>query len=279
MNTAFLLISLMNLALVGTVVIYVLRAKRWLWAQICQIEASLDDLRSLTVQARKDSILAVVGDSLRLPALMPSQYGEDILLYCFFSGRREGFFVDIGAFDGIGFSNTYFLEALGWDGILVEPVPGFAENCRAKRPHSRVVEAACGQDGERVRFNVVHGGGGVGTLSYMGNDAAHANRIEREGGRVEEIDVALISLGRIMAGETRRIDVLSIDVEGAEIQVLSHAELDRLRPAVIIVEDNSGGADHTVSNFLAAVGYRADRRLEHNVFYVWRDDSRTFVGI
>src|SRR5258708_6764498 len=73
-----------------------------------------------------------------------AQFGEDRLLVKHFGGKREGYFVEVGAFDGENLSNTYFLEkALGWQGILVEPIPKLAAQCRTKRPLSQVVEAAC----------------------------------------------------------------------------------------------------------------------------------------
>jgi FkbM family methyltransferase len=179
----------------------------------------------------------------RLPAIMPSQNGEDVLIHKFFGGRRTGLYVEVGAYHGVGFSNTYFLDALGWEGILVEPAPDQAEACRRSRPHSRVVQAACGRGGGRTRFKVVKGGAGIGTLSYMGHDLEHERRIAREGGTIEEIEVPLLTLDEIVGDRIGKIDLLSIDVEGAELQVLESGNLTALSPELIVLEDNTGGVD------------------------------------
>src|SRR5262249_663401 len=121
-----------------------------------------------------------VGDDLRLPAMMPSQNGEDVLIHKFFGGRRTGRYVEVGAYERVGFSHPYFLDAPGWGGILVEPSPDQAEACRKWRPHSWVVQAACGRGGGRIHFKVVKGSVGIGTLSYMGDDPKHEQRIARE---------------------------------------------------------------------------------------------------
>jgi FkbM family methyltransferase len=262
-----------NLLLLAGVAYYSVGAKRWLWSEMAKLRQQQERTQHQLVAARKEIILNAVGDTLRLPALMPSQSGEDVLIYKFFGGRRTGFYVEVGAYDGVGFSNTYFLDALGWDGILVEPAPDQAEACRRSRPHSRVVRAACGRGGDRVRLKIAKGEG-IGTLSYIGNDPDHERRIAREGGTIEEIEVPQLTLDEIVGQRNSKIGLLSIDVEGAELQVLESADLMALSPELIVIEDNTQGADRRVENLLGAVGYRKDFIWTHNVFYVKASDSR-----
>lgn len=50
-----------------------------------------------------------------------SQEGQDINVLKFYKNKQNGFFVEIGALDGIEFSNTFLLEAdYGWKGICVD---------------------------------------------------------------------------------------------------------------------------------------------------------------
>src|SRR6185436_17619755 len=59
------------------------------------------------------------------------QLAELAGLYSLFLGERgNGFFVEVGAYDGISFSNTSCLAARGWSGMLVEYIPRFAQACR-----------------------------------------------------------------------------------------------------------------------------------------------------
>src|SRR4029077_1746907 len=55
-----------------------------------------------------------------------SQNGEDRWLEAHFGGKRSGFFVEVGAYDGVNLSNTYHFEQTGWTGVLVEPDPEMA---------------------------------------------------------------------------------------------------------------------------------------------------------
>ncbi len=69
------------------------------------------------------------------------QHGEDYLLWHLFDFRRTGFFLDVGAHDGVALSNTKSFEEAGWTGICVEPIPEVSDTCR--RVRRRVVCAAC----------------------------------------------------------------------------------------------------------------------------------------
>ncbi len=67
---------------------------------------------------------------------------------------------------------------------------------------------------------------------------------------------------------------MSIDVEGAELQVLESGNLTALSPELIVLEDNAGGVDRRVEDLLVAAGYRKDFVWTHNVFYVKVSDPR-----
>ena len=53
-----------------------------------------------------------------------SQLGQDLKVLEFYNNKLDGFFIEIGASDGINLSNTYLLEKNhNWKGICVEPIP------------------------------------------------------------------------------------------------------------------------------------------------------------
>jgi len=72
-----------------------------------------------------------------------SQNGEDYLLCKFFGQELNGFYVDIGDFDGIYFSNTFSFEQIGWKGICVESNPDIFELCLKNRPNSVCFNDVC----------------------------------------------------------------------------------------------------------------------------------------
>ena len=65
-----------------------------------------------------------------------AQNGEDRWLDAYFGGKRGGFYVEVGAYDGRHLSNTYHFEQIGWSGVLVEPDALMAAQCRLNRRRS-----------------------------------------------------------------------------------------------------------------------------------------------
>jgi hypothetical protein len=62
-----------------------------------------------------------------------SQFNQDRYMFeTFFKENKKGFFVDIGAHDGITGNNTKFFEEIGWSGVCVEPLPFIFEKLKKK---------------------------------------------------------------------------------------------------------------------------------------------------
>lgn len=277
--------SLIVVALIGVILalisgIFMMRSKmRKIWAELWSIQSQMNATRRYIVEHSKRLTLLEVGDKFRLKAAMPSQNGEDVFLYNFFGDKRNGFYIEIGAYDGFSFSNTYFFEALGWGGILIEPVPNLYRQCLVRRPNSRVINAAVGNPGEQrlTRFSAVEGPQGVDTLSFMNVNPQHLARVQNEGGVIHNIEVPLYSLNELLIDYRGEIDFVSIDVEGAELDVLHGFDLERFQPRVLVIEDNSNGADRDVTRYLSSHGYVERFRCEHNVFYTRKDEHRGFL--
>ena len=86
----------------------------------------------------------------------------------------------------------------------------------------------------------------------------------------------MVTLNQVLADETRSIDFVSIDVEGAELAVLRGLDLRRFAPTVLVIEDNSLGRDQSVDNYLREQGYVARYRTRINVFYTPEGEAREF---
>ena len=245
------------LGISGLGLLLLVKKNRLIWQELFWLREQVAFLRQEIVGVRKQVVIAQTGELMRLRAIMPSQYGEDLLLWNFFNRKRNGFYVDVGAYDGVGFSNTYFFESLGWTGMLIEAVPAFYQSCLSSRPYSQVINATVGKVDEPkyVTLSIAEGGGGVGTLSFCGENQQQLERIKREGGIVRTIEVPLRSLNELLVDHQGDIDFVSIDVEGAEMDLLQGFDLDRFRPRVLVIEDNNNGSDPNVKNWLAAFGY------------------------
>lgn len=217
--------------------------------------------------------------------LYKAQFGEDRVLWQVFRRRPTGYFVEVGAYDGVTLSNTFFLEQMGWHGLLVEPIEPLCRKAAAARPRSRVIHAACGRRGSQgtAKFTVAQN---VPVLSYLRADQDHVDRCIREGAELVEIEVPLRSLDDIILAQRGdpsghgpwipnagwKIDVVSIDTEGCELDVLDGFCLDRFKPRVLVIE-NDRASGESIEPYLDNHGYRKFHRQTINDFYVRADGT------
>lgn len=210
-----------------------------------------------TLEARR--VLDEAGREARLPLRFTSQYGEDGFLFELFARRLSGVYVEVGAYDGVTLSVTYPFEALGWTGVLVEPLPERCAECRDNRPHSRVVHAALSRAGSEgtVAFTAVEGSEHSDTLSYLGASDRHLQQVRAEGARArsEPTQVPLSTMDAVLEEHEGPIDFVVIDVEGGELDLLDGFDLDRFRPRVLVIEDKALGRDDALVRATSPHGY------------------------
>jgi len=157
---------------------------------------------------------------------------------------RNGFFIEAGANDGYSQSNTYYLEKLkGWSGILVEPIPDLYKKCKKLRTRSICVNCAL-VSGDCLKETVEMHYAGLMSLvdGALKDKEAEMKHIE-QGLKCQGIKksyalcVPTRTLGSILDEyNIRSIDLLSLDVEGWELEVLKGLDLNRWRPQYMCIE-------------------------------------------
>jgi FkbM family methyltransferase len=155
-----------------------------------------------------------------------AQNYEDVMLERALGGRRDGFYVDVGAGDPDYMSVTRWFYDQGWSGINLEPNRVFFERLVKRRPRDITLNIGAGDARGTFAFKETP----VGELSTF--DLAGAE----EDGESREVEVA--PLDDILAEHAgaRQIDFLKIDVEGWEMRVLQGLDLSRFRPTILVVE-------------------------------------------
>jgi FkbM family methyltransferase len=173
-----------------------------------------------------------------------SQWGQDKwIVEALLPGMESGVFVDVGAHDGVSFSNTLYLEQrLGWTGLAVEPIPEIFEKLRSNR-RCAVVNGCVGSQSGKARFQVVSGYAEMLSGLIDSYDPRHLKRIESElkmySGNRREIEVNCYTANELLEKHgIDYIDYLSIDVEGAEYSILSTLDFGRCNISVIGVENS-----------------------------------------
>jgi FkbM family methyltransferase len=206
-----------------------------------------------------------------------SANGEDDLLWHFFDFKKNGTYLDVGAFDGVHFSNTYSFEIEGWQGVCVEPNPTFFSYLKQNRPAARCLQAACVSDMNKNEATIYCEE--LGLLSTTRKAPGYENfvmeRYKKRGlvfsgfktATVPAITVDEILL-RYFPGNIN-VDLVSIDVEGAEMDVLRGFDVKRHKPGIIVIESNHPEQSEEMVEYLAARHeYRYAGTLVENLFFV-----------
>jgi len=194
-----------------------------------------------------------------MPSPSPEELEKQLVLE-FFGSRTEGFFIEVGANDPQWISQTWELERRGWRGLLIEPQSCFFDKLVAARPHSRVVQAACTSADKR--------GTGQLHLSPSKAFATLEKFVDDQGIEFNGVEtVRLLTLDEILEQDPpKKVDFISIDVEGTELDVLRGFNMKRWQPELLLVEDK---LNHLQKHrYMLGQGYRLLRRIGVNSWYV-----------
>jgi FkbM family methyltransferase len=214
-------------------------------------------------------ISLVFGEGARIAY---SQEGEDLLLERFLGDRHGGFYVDVGAHHPTRFSNTYRFYQRGWRGIVIDPLPGTRRRFRGVRPRDICLELGVSSEpGELCYYAFTEPA--LNTFS----ESVAAERVRTHSSTViAKTQIPIRRLDDILAQHlppATAIDILSVDVEGLDINVLQSNDWLRWRPQWVLAESLSGSlqAVHDrsdpISSFMHGQGYTAQAKTDNSVFY------------
>ena len=173
---------------------------------------------------------------------------------------RHGFYLDVGAHDGRSSSNTYFLEKLGWTGILIEPIPmNFFKMKKIRSNKNKFVFAACVSKIYKQKYiEMVY----ADLMSFAPSISIVEKNSWVEGAKtflskneeIIELMVPAKTLDSILVeqGAPRVIDFLSIDVEGSEMSVLDGLSINDYEIKTLCIETFDY---QTLSSHLEKFGY------------------------
>lgn len=215
----------------------------------------------------KRDLLGFAELAMRRQSDSPSQLGADIWALCELNELRDGFFVEFGAGDGHFLSNTWLLEAhYGWTGILAEPNASTIERLRSHRPNCTIDPRAVYREGGTTQTLVVADIGVLSSLTQFAELDMHAEA--RQGGA--EIEVETVTLDQLLDDHNapERINYLSVDTEGGELEILEGFDFERRTVDLISVEHSYLPKREEIHELLVSRGY-ARRFEEFSKFDDW----------
>lgn len=201
-----------------------------------------------------------------------AQFAEDVLVIRALESvgiTESGYYVDVGAYHPLMFSNTVRLHWLGWKGINIDARADHVATFIQERPddinlhfavteHSGFVDFFCYDSGTTGRLA---GPSGEDSKSILGEELRSTISVPTE---------PLASLLRKHAPEDRVFGLLSIDCEGADLEVLRSNDWDHFKPWVVAIEDHAKEESSEIDDFLKARGYYLWALAHVTKIFVWQ---------
>ena len=187
-----------------------------------------------------------------------SQTGEDVILSQIFKNKKNGFYVDVGAYHPVHYSNTKIFYDKGWTGINIDPNPDTIYFFNKQR--SKDININIGISGKEESLNYY-------TFSHPSCNTFSAdffNKIKSKSWikHLKTISVECKPLSWVFdkyIKDNQDIDILSVDVEGYDLEVLDSNNWLKYKPKVLVVEAHDFNFEHMndskLYNFITNKGY------------------------
>lgn len=166
-----------------------------------------------------------------------SQMGQDMLVLKHYKDKTDGFFVDIGAHDGVYLSNSLALENIGWKGICVECNPmRFQQLCANRKTAICVDKAVYTQTDKEVTFDICVNHDELSGISTCIGELYRKHVDDSK----KQIQVKTITLTDLLKNSSAPplVDYLSLDTEGSELDILSSHDFSLYNFGLIHLEHN-----------------------------------------
>jgi FkbM family methyltransferase len=187
-------------------------------------------------------------------AYSQSQIFQDLFVVFLLKGKRNGFFVEFGACDGLADSNTAMLERdLQWTGILAEPAKCWQSALKSNRSAMIDHRYVWSRTGVTLDFTETEMRGLSTSTSLVDADF---NRSFRINGKTYPVETVSLNDLLKVHKSPKQIDYLSIDTEGSELEILRAFKFEDYDVGLVTVEHNFREPDRqAILDLLTSKGY------------------------
>lgn len=202
-----------------------------------------------------------------------SQEGEDLILCRIFEGKNNGFYVDIGAHHPMRYSNTYALYKRGWKGINVEPNPDSLKLFNKLRPKDLNLNFGIASQSGVLKYFMFN----EPALNTFEEGIVKSRLANNQYQLLRQLEIKVLSLGEILDENKSifdHIDLLTIDVEGLDLDVLKSNDWDKYKPNWVLVEQlglrDLETLDFETHTFMSSKGYVLFAKTLNTLFYRYK---------
>ena len=157
---------------------------------------------------------------------------EDTAILNYFKDRKNGFYVDVGCYHPIHRNNTHLLHMRNWSGVNVDTSQFSIDLFNFMRPRDLNYNCAISDKNENIKL-------------FYQKELSQLSTIEKGQaeivfqGNIKEKDIQAFTLDEILSRDkykNSKIDLLDIDVEGADLKVLRGLSFEKFKPELVCVE-------------------------------------------
>ncbi len=199
-----------------------------------------------------------------------SQTGEDILIYHLLKEAKEGFYIDVGCHDPIRISNTFKLYLLGWNGINIDADKNVMRKVSKVRKLDINICTAVSDTVKEVTYYRSAETPNVNTISAETYETwkSNWNFDIKDQEIITTTTLTNILTEHVAVG--KKIDLLTVDVEGHEWEVIKGLDLNLYRPKLIVLEchDFQNYTETTIYKHLIANHYTLAGFVIMNVYFL-----------
>ncbi len=219
-------------------------------------------------------LAAALAPRIRYNAWAYSSEGEDMILKRIFHDRPKGTYVDVGAHHPFRYSNTYMFYRLRWTGINIDPNPGSKRLFDRYRPRDTNLELGVSANRGRLTYHVFNE---TALNTFSAQTAMDYEKSSPLYKVINQQEIETMPLGEILDLHLQkldpqcRIDFLTIDAEGLDLEVLSSNNWEKYRPDYVLVEGSPFGLADLRQNptyaFMKAKGYDIFAKTYYTYFF------------
>ena len=157
---------------------------------------------------------------------------EDTAILNYFKDRKNGFYVDVGCYHPIHRNNTHLLHMQNWSGVNVDTSKFSIDLFNFMRPKDLNYNCAISDKNENIKL-------------FYQKELSQLSTIEKSQaesvfqGEIKEKEINAFTLDEILSRDKykdSKIDLLDIDVEGADLKVLRGLSFEKFKPELVCVE-------------------------------------------